>query len=805
MLSLLWSRSDMLGLCALLVSVFLFFIPSFSQFSGIFALLAFVCFVYSSYYMRKKLWMYKRAIAHYKSVLATSSDLWIAWSEAGDMIGVSKQFKSQFGIEESEHITLEHILKTIDNSDAELIRKNFEALIIHGAGFSVTVGLKSSHEKFDFSFAKACLNNVNTISIWARNVTSFSKTLEAAQHQADKYKKDNNMLSNILDNLSIPVWYRGSDLKICYCNNAYSTMIESSKAKILDKNIPLISGTLFGQGHSLAENAKKTGLKQSIAQFAMISGVRHKLDIHEIPEQSGMVGYASDITELDNAIKNVDRLMVAQGEVLEALSTAIAIFDQHMRLSFYNSSYKQMTKFDEIWLNSKPSYIEILERQRMCRQLPEYADFNAYKQEQVKMFTSLVSPIQDLLHLPNESVIRRYVAPYQLGGLIFLYEDITDSLALKRENNTIMAVQRETINNLLEGICVFGSDNKLKFMNPKLLYLWGSVTDINIGMHISEFLDRHKDAINYIDKWETYRSTIISNLTDRIMKTGRIMKKDGSVLFFSYVPLPDGSHMHSFMDITDTCKVSLALHEKDQAISVSNNLKYEFISGLSSEIKEPINLIMGFSDLLKHQYFGELNDKQLKYCDCILNSSKKLLNFVDNLSEMNDINVESLVLEQSSFDAYNAFNEVVDVLRRKGSEKGILFNYEYNSEIKVVRGDRKILKQIISSLGYNFIKCLEPSNSVKIVTSIKDNTMEIVMSGTDFKHNGSKTAFYRMSFQQATQFTVTEQISIGLPVVKTLVRKHNGTIDINRTNGTITIICKIPIDTGNEKMLPKAG
>ena len=89
------------------------------------------------------------------------------------------------------------------------------------------------------------------------------------------------------------------------------------------------------------------------------------------------------------------------------------------------------------------------------------------------MFTSLIEPQQELLHLPDDRTLSLSVSPHPLGGLIFVYEDVTDRLALERSYNTLIEVQRETLDNLYEGIAVFGSDGRLKLYNPAYRTMWG--------------------------------------------------------------------------------------------------------------------------------------------------------------------------------------------------------------------------------------------------------------------------------------------------------------------------------------------
>src|SRR3954471_15113985 len=83
------------------------------------------------------------------------------------------------------------------------------------------------------------------------------------------------------------------------------------------------------------------------------------------------------------------------------------------------------------------------------------------------------------------------VSPHPLGGLIFVYEDVTDRLALERSYNTLIEVQRENLDNLFEGIAVCGSDGRLKLHNPAYRKIWAlSEADLIGEPHISSIVDK---------------------------------------------------------------------------------------------------------------------------------------------------------------------------------------------------------------------------------------------------------------------------------------------------------------------------
>jgi len=139
----------------------------------------------------------------------------------------------------------------------------------------------------------------------------------------------------------------------------------------------------------------------------------------------------------------------------------------------------------EDWLGAQPSFEEILERLREVRRLPEAADFQAFKCQQLELFTNVIRPQQELLHLPDGRTLLLSISPHPFGGLTFVYEDVSDRLALERSCKTLTKVRRATLDHLFEGIAVYGSDSRLKLHNPAYLALWDLSEDDVAGDRIS--------------------------------------------------------------------------------------------------------------------------------------------------------------------------------------------------------------------------------------------------------------------------------------------------------------------------------
>lgn len=843
-----WSKADLLSLFLVILGIASLFSTS-NWLTIICFMLASVILLHCVYNARYDLLKYRDFLCHYQAVLSAANDGWIAWNSNNEYVGSSKKFRNEMGLERSNRISMADVLKTLDEDDSCELSFQLSKLKKAGVPFNITVSPKkpllhssknennaegtSQKIKIKISGARVIVSGIETTLLWSSDITNTSSIISSLEEQLHKAEYDLTRKNEMLDELPIPVWGRDSDLKIYYCNKKYAESVGQVREKITLNNIPLIAGNLFGQGHSLAENARKCRRDQSIAQFAIINGARRKLMVTEKhTKRNTFVGFSQDITDEDEISINFERMVKANYEVLENLSTAIAIFGENMRLVFFNTAYQKLMKFETVWLHAKPTYAEVLDECRNNRQMTEYADFQAYKKAEISMFTSLTGPAQELVHLPNGKVLRRLVAPYPLGGLLFVFEDVTDSLTLQRKNNTLLAVHKETIDHLHEGIMVYGSNNRIKIINNSLLKVWdigGKNVEELKGKHLSEILDDFKEKIDFGEDWSEFKENAISSLTDRSPKTGRLMRKDDSVVLFSYTPLPDGAHMLSFIDITDTYMVEKAVMEKNLALKEAHQLRYEFISAISTELKNPITNLIGFTELLGYEYYGDLNQKQKEYCRYVLDSANQLYQLINSLLEMVLIDVgPAASLEMSNFVLKDAINEVVAVLEKRAHNKSVTIDTHFQNPILRMNGDRKRIKQFLFNIMINAIQASPVNGIVEIRTVVDDDSnVKIIVkdqrpdrevrsdrygsNSEEYNNNERDTengAIYRIRRHSGSSANDSVRTHIrrildtkgaSMLLVRSLIEQHGGTLSLSRDgNGCSYVICSLPTRYDNK-------
>ena len=92
--------------------------------------------------------------------------------------------------------------------------------------------------------------------------------------------------------------------------------------------------------------------------------------------------------------------------------------------------------------------------------------------------------------------MRVVAQPHPFGGLTFLYEDVTEKLALESSYNTLIKVQSATLDTLVEGVAVFGPDGRMKLHNAAFARIWDmSAAELEGEPHVRT-IAAHRHATN---------------------------------------------------------------------------------------------------------------------------------------------------------------------------------------------------------------------------------------------------------------------------------------------------------------------
>ncbi len=648
--------------------------------------------------------------------------------------------------------------------------------------------LRRSGTPFDLILARA--SDGDALRLSGRRSPAGDDLLWVAE--ADATAAGDGFLA-LLDSLPMPVWIRRPDLSLAWCNAAYARAVDRKRASVLSDDLDLGANVIEEQGRGVGGRAKALGQPQQESHHLVAGGRRLLFDFTETPLRDGrLAGLALDVTAVESLQAELGRHVAAQDELLERLGAAVAIYGPDARLRFFNKAFARMFGHDEARLREEPTMDELFDDARERRMIEDLPDFPVFKRDQVRRLMSVVEPFEDLLHQPSGRTIRRVAAPHPFGGVLLIYEDVTDRLALERSYNTLIEVQRDTLDHLGEGIAVFGGDGRLKLSNPAFARLWNLAPGALTGeVHLAAIIERLKMLLQP-EEWHALRQQMIAGMEDRRPRAGRLSRNDDRTVDFVALPLPDGGVLYRFADVTDSVKVERALVERNAALETADRLKTEFLANISYELRTPLTTIIGFSEMLDRRFFGPLNPRQAEYAASIVSASRALLGLIDDILDLANIEAGYLQLDPRQVDAAAMFRDLGTLMMERARSQDLALVFEGGADVGPFIADERRLKQALFNLISNSIKFTPSGGRILVAARRAGDMVEFSISDTGI---GIAPADQQRVFDRFVRAGGGRQsgVGLGLALVRNLIGLHGGSVVLSSEPGKgTTVVCRVP-------------
>ncbi len=682
--------------------------------------------------------------------------------------------------------------------DAAALESLFERLKEHGTAFSTHVRTNNKQKILNLSGAKGeDLEKKDRFHIlWLEDITEHERAFQETKDTCDSFAQEIKRMRGALDVIPTPIWMRNADSEISWVNLSYAESLNLTPAMVIAKQeeLPLTplnkarKKELAQNIQTMAETALRTGEVQQDNRHMIVEGKRKLMLVQEIPLRNLdiTVGMVRDITREEDLEREQKRHLSANRELLEQLGTAIGIYNSEEQLEFYNPAFSRLWQLKEQWLNTKPKLGDIMEKLRETRRLPEQADFKKYKQSWIGMFTSLMKPYEDMLYLPDGTSLRMLVMPHPMGGLMMTFEDVTSGLELESSYNTLVAVQKETLDNLAEGVSVYGGDGRLKLSNPSFSKLWSlHPEDLGGEPHITRLVEKMKLFFADEEK-EERRNSLLAQGLNRDEKGGRLKRADGKLIDYATVPLPDGGTLVTHVDVTDTVRVENALREKNAALEAAERLKIDFLANVSYQLRTPLSAIMGFAEILDKEYFGTLNERQKEYTAGMYEAGERLLNLVNDILDLSTIEAGYMSLHPERFNVRDMLQGLFELTRDWARKEKIEVKIECPKNIGSITADERRIKQAVLNLIRNAISFTEHNGEITLSAKRRKETLDIIVadSGIGIPEKDQRRIFEPFErIKTEDQKRNSNSAGLGLSLVKNIIELHKGSLSLQSEEG----------------------
>ena len=582
-------------------------------------------------------------------------------------------------------------------------------------------------------------------------------------------------------------WRVNGALKLEWANPEYLAALEAkSLDQAITRNLQLDQGAA-----DLARKAIEAGEAVEETRSAVVGGQLRTLRIRMSPVAGGAAGMAIDVTDSEAARELLSKQQRAHDETLNHLAEGIAVFDQAKRLVFHNRAFEAIWSLDPAFLQDRPSHAAWLDYLKEKRKLPAHANYAEWRARELALYQEPNELPQDLWVLPDSRMLRIARQPHPGGGMLLIFSDITNEVALKSSYDALVQTQKAALDKLHEAIVVFGLDGRLKLSNAAFAAMWEvEATALEDEMSFEKVVELCQPLFHDKAVWAQVRGRITDPSPEaRTEYRGEMRRSDETVLKFLTRPLPDGATLVAFQDITADRRVEEALRERAEAFEEADKLKGQFVENVSYQLRDPLQAILGNAELLQARVFGPLNDRQIDQVGAVIEAAGNLSKLIDNILDVAMVEAGNVQLDLAPMDIYATLTESVQMAASKARDTEVPIRVKCDPKIGEINADAKRITQVIVNLFSNALRHTERGDTITVAAERLDGVVRLTVTDT-----GKGMAFE----QQARAFDSFQSgdrrgAGLGLALVRSFVEMHGGWVALTSEPGRgVTVTCHLP-------------
>jgi signal transduction histidine kinase/DNA-binding response OmpR family regulator len=232
-------------------------------------------------------------------------------------------------------------------------------------------------------------------------------------------------------------------------------------------------------------------------------------------------------------------------------------------------------------------------------------------------------------------------------------------------------------------------------------------------------------------------------------------------------------------------------------------MKDQFISHVSHELRSPLTALHQFTTILLDGLAGEVTSQQREYLEIILRNSLQLRDMIDDLLEVTRAQAGKLTIEPQPISLCDLFRPMIQTYEQHAASKGIAFLTSCPPDLPLVQADSNRIGQVLSNLLDNALKF--SAHGAISISGHRDDDDEFVRiavadAGCGISADSLPKIFDRLYQSPNTLESSRKGLGLGLYICKHLVELHGGRIWAESQEGEgTTIFFTVPVRTIQER------
>ena len=334
-------------------------------------------------------------------------------------------------------------------------------------------------------------------------------------------------------------------------------------------------------------------------------------------------------------------------------------------------------------------------------------------------------------------------------------------------------------------------DKRIQYSNPQFSDVSGYSENELTGKVFDAMLlpDAEKNSGDHI--WR--RASVSGGWSGEILSQA----KDGNHIWAHLVvsPVRDANEKISHFlvvleDISQRKEFEARLIEAKETAEVAYRSKTEFLANMTHELRTPLNAIIGFSEIIKGEMLGPLEQPSyLEYSNDIYDSGRHLLGLIEDILDFSKIEAGKMELVEEEMDLLPAIQLSRNIVGERARREDIAIHLDLPDQPVLLKADERKIKQVLLNLVSNAVKFSHGDSEVIIGARI-DAEQQVQIYVRDFgigiSPDDITTALAPFGQVESKLSRTYEGTGLGLPLSKSLVEAHGGclTIESERDVGT---------------------
>ncbi len=246
----------------------------------------------------------------------------------------------------------------------------------------------------------------------------------------------------------------------------------------------------------------------------------------------------------------------------------------------------------------------------------------------------------------------------------------------------------------------------------------------------------------------------------------------------------------TMLEHTTTKEILIAELETEKSISEAarsraeeaNMAKSRFLATMSHELRTPLNAILGFSEIMRDEIMGPIENSNYKeYVGDIHNSGSHLLKLINEILDISRIEAGKHELKEEKVKLISVVDEACHMINIKAKQKNVELNTKYEEDMPTIWVDERAIRQITLNLVSNALKFTPPGGEITVKvgwTAKGGQYISIKDTGPGIPED--EIPIVLSSFGQGTiAINNAEQgTGLGLTIVQALLQMHQGSFDL---------------------------